>query len=62
MRGLFCPLQEYCDMTPEAGIAEPEKTYIARQRLGKQFPAEMNTQSTIEKPLFLCNGEVITPL
>jgi hypothetical protein len=30
---------------------------IARQLLGKQVPAEMNTHATIELPL-LCNGEV----
>jgi hypothetical protein len=27
----------------KAGIAEPEYTFIARQRLGKQVPAKINT-------------------
>jgi hypothetical protein len=28
---------------------EPEKTSVARQRLGKQFPEETNTRATIEE-------------
>jgi hypothetical protein len=46
----------------KAGIAEPERTFIARQRLGKQFPAEMNMYSTMEELPFLCNGGVNMPL
>jgi hypothetical protein len=30
----------------KAEIGEPEKTLIPRQRLGKQVPAEKNTQTT----------------
>jgi hypothetical protein len=45
----------------KAGIAEPEYTFIARKRLGKQVPAEMNMHATVELP-FLCSGEVNTPL
>jgi hypothetical protein len=32
----------------KAGIVETEETSIARQRLGKHFPAATNTQATIE--------------
>jgi hypothetical protein len=46
----------------KAGIVEPEKMLTARQQLGKQVPVEMNTHATIEELLFLCNGEVNTPL
>jgi hypothetical protein len=35
--------------------------FIARQRLRKDIPAEMNTHATIELP-FLCNGEVNTSI
>jgi hypothetical protein len=42
-------------------MAEPEETFIARQRFGKQVPAEMNTHTTIEELPFLCNGEGNTP-
>jgi hypothetical protein len=41
---------------------KPEYTYIARQRLGKQVPAEMNTHATIEGLPFLCNGEMNTSI
>jgi hypothetical protein len=34
---------------------------VSKQRLGKQFPAETNTQATIEEVPFLCNGLVNTP-
>jgi hypothetical protein len=33
----------------KAGIAEPEPTLIARQRLGKHIPAAMKTHTTIEE-------------
>jgi hypothetical protein len=36
--------------------------FIARQRLGKQVPAEMNTHITTEELLVLCNDGVNTPL
>jgi hypothetical protein len=39
---------------------EPEQ-FTARQRLGKQGPAEMNTYAIIEELPLLCNGEVNTP-
>jgi hypothetical protein len=35
--------------------------FIARQRLGKEVPAEKNTQATKRELPFLCNGEVNTP-
>jgi hypothetical protein len=31
---------------------------VARQRLGKQVPAEMNAHATIEELSFLCDGSV----
>jgi hypothetical protein len=34
----------------KAGIAKPEYMFIARQRLGKQVPEEMNMHATIELP------------
>jgi hypothetical protein len=43
----------------KAGLAEPEQTFITRQPLGKQVPAEMNAQATKELS-FLCNGGVST--
>jgi hypothetical protein len=43
-------------------MEEAEWTFIARQLLGKQIPAEMNTQVTIEELPFLRKGEVNTPL
>jgi hypothetical protein len=46
----------------KAGIAELEQTFIARQRLVKQLPAQMNKNTTTEKLLFLCNGELNTSL
>jgi hypothetical protein len=49
-------------MTLESRKAEPEQTFIARQRLGKQVPAEINTHATIEELLFSYNGDVNTPL
>jgi hypothetical protein len=44
----------------KAGIAEPEWTFIARKRFGKQVPVEMNTHATREELSFLSNGEVKT--
>jgi hypothetical protein len=44
---------------------KPESRYngdMARQRLGKHIPVATNTQVTIKELLFLCNGEVNTPL
>jgi hypothetical protein len=35
----------------KAGIVEPEETVVARQQLGKMFPAATNTQAIIEVPL-----------
>jgi hypothetical protein len=35
----------------KAGIVEPEKTSITRQRLGKQVPAATDTQATAEELL-----------
>jgi hypothetical protein len=35
----------------KAWIVEPEETVVARQQLGKIFPAETNTQVIIEVPL-----------
>jgi hypothetical protein len=37
----------YCDMS--AGIAEPEKTPTAKQRLCKHIPAAMNMRTTVEE-------------
>jgi hypothetical protein len=37
-----------CDMTPENRNSGTKQTSIARQRLGKQVPAEKNTLATIE--------------
>jgi hypothetical protein len=39
-----------------------ERVFIARQRLDKEVRVKMNTQETIEKLPFLCNGKVNTPL
>jgi hypothetical protein len=36
----------YCDFKPESGIADPEKTFIARQRLGEYVSAETTTLTT----------------
>jgi ribosomal protein L30/L7E len=44
----------------KVGIAESEKTSIARQQLGKHIPAAKKAQSTIEEMPFLSNGEVNT--
>jgi hypothetical protein len=43
-------------------MVEPEQTSIAKQRLGNQIATATNTQATIEKLPFLCNGEVNIPL
>jgi hypothetical protein len=44
-------------MTPES-----RNNFIARQRMGKQVPAEMNMHATVEEVPFLCSGEVNTAL
>jgi hypothetical protein len=46
----------------KAGIEEQEWTFIAKQRLGKEVPSEMNKHATIEELPFICNGEVNTSL
>jgi hypothetical protein len=56
----FCILL-YCDMTPESGYSGAKVAFIARQRLVKQIPAEMNTHVRIKELPFLCNGELNTP-
>jgi hypothetical protein len=42
----------------KAEIEEPEWTFVARQRFGKQVPAEMNTHGMIEELPCLFNGDV----
>jgi hypothetical protein len=56
-------LAYYCIVTGrlKTGIEEPEWTFIARQRFGKQALAEMNTHAAKELH-FLSNGEVKAPL
>jgi hypothetical protein len=36
----------------KAGIVEPKETSIARQRLDKHIPAEMNAYKTIEQRIY----------
>jgi hypothetical protein len=45
----------------KSGIVKPQQRTLARQRQGKQVPAEMNTHATVKLP-FLCNGEINTLL
>jgi hypothetical protein len=39
---------KYCDMTDEAGIADPQKIFIATQRQGKHVSAAKNNHATTE--------------
>jgi hypothetical protein len=49
-------------MTSESQNSGAKYTFLARERIDKQVPAEMNTHATIEELPFLSNGEVNTPL
>jgi hypothetical protein len=49
-------LLTYCDMTPE----NLNSSLLGNG--GKQVPAEMYTQATVEELRFLCNGELNIPL
>jgi hypothetical protein len=40
-----------CDLKPESGIIDPEKTLIARQRLGEHVSAETTALTTTDKML-----------